>query len=104
MEQGDDQVKSAVAELTTVKYETSPHWSEKYHIYFPHEKEILQNMAMTNVLRLKFRLIQKLMLDNLESLKMAKTEEQQEEFFTIHERLKNAEKELAGILGIVISK
>ncbi len=104
MDQGDDAVKSAVAELTTVKYETSPHWSEKYHIYFPHEKEILQDMAVSNVLRLKFRLIQKLMLDNLASLKMATSDEQQEEFFTIHERLKNAEKELAGILGIVISK
>lgn len=104
MDQGDDSTKRTVAELTTVKYETSPHWSEKYHIYFAHEKEILQDMAVTNVLRLKFRLIQKLMLDNLESLKQAKTEDQQEEFFTIHERLKNAEKELAGILGIVISK
>lgn len=104
MEQGDESTKRAVAELTTVKYETSPHWSEKYHIYFPHEKEVLQEMAYSNVLRLKFRLIQKLMLDNLGSLKAAKSEEEQEEFFTTHERLKNAEKELAEILGIVISK
>ncbi len=104
MDQGDDIVKRAVAELTTIKYETSPHWSEKYHIYFPHEKEVLQEMAYSNVLRLKFRLIQKLMLDNLESLKMAKSAEEQEEFFSIHERLKSAEKELAEILGIVISK
>ncbi len=104
MEQGDDLVKNAVAELTTIKYETSPHWSEKYHIYFPHEKEVLQEMAYSNVLRLKFRLIQKLMLDNLENLKAATTDEKQEEFFSIHERLKSAEKELAEILGIVISK
>jgi DNA primase len=104
MDQGDDTVKQAVAELTTIKYETSPHWSEKYHIYFPHEKEVLQEMAYSNVLRLKFRLIQKLMLDNLESLKVAKSLEEQEEFFSVHERLKSAEKELAEILGIVISK
>jgi DNA primase len=55
-------------------------------------------------LRLKFRLIQKLMEENLAKLKQATSEEELDNCFTIHEQLKNAEKEIAGILGIVISK
>ncbi|MDH4058575.1 MAG: DNA primase, partial [Cyclobacteriaceae bacterium] len=58
LENGSDEVKRAVADLITSRYETSPHWSEKFHIYFPHEKEVIQDVAMSNVLRLKFRLIQ----------------------------------------------
>jgi DNA primase len=103
MEHGSDAVKRIVADLTTTRYETSKHWSEKFHIYFPHEKEIIQNVAYTNVLRFKFRLIQKLMDNNLSQMKQAK-EEDLERYFTIHEQLKGAEKEIAGILGIVISK
>jgi DNA primase len=38
MEHGTSEVKQAVAELITPRYETSKHWSDKYHIYFPHEK------------------------------------------------------------------
>src|SRR5690606_35606397 len=68
MEHGSDAIKSAVAELTTSRYETSKHWSDKYHIYFPHEREVLNDKAYSNVLRLKFRMIQKLMEENLQQM------------------------------------
>ena len=104
MEHGSPSVKSAVADLTTNRYETSKHWSDKYHIYFPHEKEVIRDAAYANILRLKFRLIQKLMEDNLGQMKQAGNEADLEKYFTIHEQLKGAEKEIAGILGIVVSK
>ncbi len=104
MEHGTDAVKNAVADLTTSRYETSKHWGEKYHIQIPHERDLIHDMAYSNVLRLKFRLIQKLMEDNLQQLKKATTETDMENYFTIHEQLKGAEKELAVILGIVIPK
>jgi DNA primase len=104
MEHGSSAVKNTVADLTTHRYETSKHWSDKYHIYFPHEKEVLQDIAYANILRLKFRLIQRLMEENLLQMKNATSEADLEKYFTIHEQLKGAEKELAGILGIVISK
>lgn len=104
MEHGSDAIKSAVAELTTSRYETSKHWSDKYHIYFPHEREVLNDMAYSNVLRLKFRMIQKLMEENLQQMKIANNEEDLEKYFTIHEQLKGAEKELASVLGIVVPK
>jgi DNA primase len=104
MENGSQEVKREVADLTTPRYETSRHWHEKYHIYFPNEKEIVHDLAYTNVLRLKFRLIQKLMEDNLLNMKQATSEEAQEKHFTIHEQLKAGEKELASLLGIVVTR
>jgi DNA primase len=104
MEHSQEVVKNTVAELTTSRYETSKHWGEKYHIYFPHEREILNDVAFSNVLRLKFRMIQKLIEENLQQMKQASNEEDLERFFTIHEQLKAAEKELANVLGIVIPR
>lgn len=104
MEHGSSEVKRIVAELTTPRYETSKHWSDKFHIYFPHEREVLHDMAYSNVLRLKFRMIQKLMEENLQQMKQASSEEDMEKYFTIHEQLKGAEKELASVLGIVVPK
>jgi DNA primase len=104
MEHGSTSVKSTVADLTTSRYETSKHWSDKYHIHIPTEKEVLHNVAYTNILRLKFRLIQRLMEENLAQMKQATNEADMEKYFTIHEQLKGAEKEIATILGIVVSK
>lgn len=104
MENASDVVKYTVAELTTPKYETSKYWSDKYHIYFPHERDILTDMAYSNVLRLKFRMIQKLIDENLQQMKQATNDDDLEKYFTIHEQLKGAEKELASVLGIVIPK
>ena len=104
MENGSPGVKSAVADLTTNRYETSKHWSDKYHIYFPHEKDIVRDAAYANILRLKFRVIQKLMEENLTDMKKASNDSDLEKYFTIHEQLKGAEKEIASILGIVVSK
>ncbi|AYB34201.1 DNA primase [Chryseolinea soli] len=103
MEHGSAAVKGVVAELTTPRYEVSKHWPEK-NIFFPHEKEVLHDLAYTNVLRLKFRMIQKLVEDNKAEWRKATTEEDQDKHFTIHEQLKNAEKELAVMLGIVVNK
>jgi len=104
MEHGSEAAKQAVADLTTSRYETSRHWSEKYHIHFPHEKEIIHDLAYSNVLRLKFRLIQKLTEDNLSQMKQSTNEDDLEKYFTIHEQLKGAEKDLANLLGIVVPK
>lgn len=104
MEHGSPEVRNIVGSLTTSRYEASKLWSSKYHIYFNHEKEVLHDLAYTNILRLKFRLIQRLMSDNLNDMKKAGAEEDLEKYFTIHEQLKTAEKDIASILGIVVSK
>lgn len=104
LEHGSAEVKKTVADLMTSRYHTSPHWSEKYHIFFPHEKEVIGDVAYSNVLRFKFRAVQKLMEDNLQKIKLATSDADLDKFLTIHEQLKNAEREIAETLGIVIAK
>jgi DNA primase len=104
---GSAEVKRIVTELITSRYSTSNHWIDKYHIYIPKEDEIIGDLALTNVIRLKFRVVQKMMEDNLKELKAAEQKDDWdllEKHLTMQQGLKEAEKELASKLGIVVAK
>jgi DNA primase len=104
---GNNDVKKTVTELITSRHSTSNHWSDKYHIYIPRENEILADLALTNVVRLKFRMVQKMMEDNLKQLKEAELKdnwELLEKHLGVQQDLKEAEKALANQLGIVVAK
>jgi DNA primase len=107
LQEGNNAVKSAVSELITNRYDISPHWGDKFHIYIPREKDMLNEMALSNVLRLKFRVVQRMMEENLEKVKHAEASGNWEELdraLEIQTGLKKAESELAGSLGIVVAK
>ncbi len=102
-----EEVKNVVTDLITPRYDTSKHWGDKYKIYFSKEEEIVTELALTNVLRLKFRVVQKMMEDNLQKVKLAEAGgnwDELEEVLTMQTGLKEAEQELAKLLGIVIAK
>ncbi len=104
---GSEEVKRMVTELITPRYATSQHWSEKFHIYFPKENDVLNELALNNVLRLKFRVVQKMMEENLMAVKQAEMGGNWDELdkaLEMQTGLKKAESELAGLLGIVIAK
>jgi DNA primase len=104
---GNSAIKNAVAELITTRYDTSKHWSDKYKIYFPRETDVLNELALSNVLRLKFRFVQGLMEDNLQKIKSAEqigNLDELEEALKTQTGLKDAERELARLLGIVVAK
>jgi DNA primase len=104
---GSEQVKRMVTDLVTTRYETSQHWGDKFHIYFSKEVDVLNELALTNVLRLKFRVVQKMMEDNLQLVKQAELADDLDlldKSLETQTGLKNAETELAGLLGIVIAK
>lgn len=106
IQHGSSEVKNVVTSLITSKYETSPRWKEK-HIYIPEESEVLQDLAYTNVLRLKFRVVQKMMEDNLSRIRDSEQSgnlEEVEKYLEQQEGLKKAERELASILGIVVAR
>ncbi|HNR74407.1 MAG TPA: DNA primase, partial [Cyclobacteriaceae bacterium] len=105
--QGTEEIKNAVTDLITPRYDTSKHWSDKYHIYFPKEKDIVNQLAFSNVLRLKFRVVQKMLEDNLQKVKQAESDgtwDDLEAALTTQTGLKEAEQELAKLLGIVIAR
>lgn len=103
----NSEIKKTVTELITSRYSTSTHWNDKYHIYIPKEDEIISDLALTNVIRLKFRVVQKMMEDNLKQVKVAEQKDDWdllEKHLTVQQDLKEAEKQLAGKLGIVVAK
>ncbi len=99
----DDQIKKEVIDLSTPKYEVSVNWSEKYQIEVPSESENLKNLVFTNILRLKFRIIQHLVEEESGKLKDAADEEIDEILDEIND-LKQMEVEIATLLGNVTVK
>jgi len=104
LHQTPENIKGIVADLTLRKYYASPHWSTKFHIYFSDEKEIIQEHAHQNVLRKKYRYIQRLIEENKEKLKDAEkriSEKEIDDLLEMQVKLKNADVEIARELGIV---
>lgn len=99
----DEQIKKEVIDLSTPKYEVSVNWSEKYQIEVPSESENLKNLVFTNILRLKFRIIQHLVEEESGKLKDAADEEIDEILDEIND-LKQMEVEIAALLGNVTVK
>ncbi len=107
LREAPENIKTIVADLTVRKYYASPHWSEKYHIYFNDEKESLMELAHQNVLRKKYRYIQRLIEENKEKLRDAESrmsEKEIDDLFEMQIKLKNADVEIARELGIVSGK
>ena len=100
------EIKNTVTELITARHVTSEHWHAK-NIFFSKESEIVNELALSNVLRLKFRMVQKMMEENLQKIKEAEAGgswEQLEQALIDQTGLKDAERELAKMLGIVVAK
>lgn len=103
----NEQVRRAVTELITPRYDLSKHWGGKYKIYVPVERDVINQVALGNVLRLKFRVVQRMMEDNLADVKKAEQAgdwDMLEKALTTMEGLKHAERELAATLGIVVAR
>ena len=104
--ESSEPVKKVVTDLIAHRYDISENWA-KYHIHTPHEKEMLDQMAYSNVLLLKLRLVQKMMEDNKVKIKEAEergSESDVDDFITAQIGLDQAKKELSELLGIVIAK
>jgi DNA primase len=99
----DREISNVVVDLSTPKYEISPIWKSKYEIHVPKEEENLQAVSFTNVLRLKFRIIQHQIDQEHKRLKDASAEKMDEILDEINS-LKKIEVEIADILGNVTTK
>jgi len=103
VQNGPEDLKKDVADLMMDKYEVSNNWFDRYQIYVPHEKDLLEDVVLTNILRFKFRAVQELIKVNMNELKKTPDPEKQMELMGIHQSLKKSEMEFAKLLGIVIS-
>lgn len=103
---GSADVRKTVIDIISGKRDVSPKWTDKFKIFIPNEndKDHLERTALTNILRLKQRVVRKMLEDNIERLKAATDESDQTEIQQIHAELKRTEAEIAGQLGNVILK
>ncbi|MEZ4972013.1 MAG: DNA primase [Cyclobacteriaceae bacterium] len=104
---GSDDIKKIVTDLVAQRYDISEHWSDKYQIHFPKEDDILNEMAYTNVLRLKLRIIQKMLDENKQKIKVAEAsgnESEVDNYLNTQIGLDQAKRELSDLLGIVIAR
>ncbi|KOY86288.1 DNA primase [bacterium 336/3] len=97
----DNIIKSTVIDLISEKYEISSRWEEE-DVVTRKKDERLNHVAYTHIMRLKWRVVQKMMEDNKKILQRSDNEEDIEKALQIHVILKNTEKEIAEVLGNVI--
>jgi len=101
---GDEEVKCTVVDLLAHPFEVSENWTEQHKIHVPKEIEQLKDVAFSNILRLKFRIIQHLIEEENKKLKgVSETTEVDRMLDEINE-LKNIEMDIASILGNVTVK
>lgn len=98
----DQEIKNEVLNLVSERHEVSENW-ERYRIFVPTEKDVLTNSVYSNILRLKFHKIKKLITLNLEELKNEDNLDRQMELQKVSVELKKAEAAFSTPLGIVIS-
>ena len=96
-----EEVREVAIDLMSRKYEISENWEKKYHILIKSESEVLNDASFTNILRLKFRIVQKMIRDNMDEMKEEVSPDLQEKFMKRHQHLKKIEMGIAGILGNV---
>ncbi len=103
LNQDYEDLKTDIIDLSTSKYELSDKWKNKYNIHVGDESDDLKKSTYSNILRFKFRLIKKMINENLQILNSNIDFEKQQEIIKIHNKLKSAEMEIAKELGNVTS-
>ncbi len=99
----DEEIQQVVIELIAPRYEISEFWKAKYDIHIPKEVDHLRDSAYTNILRLKFRVIQRLLEEEKNKLKEV-TDDKLDMILEEFEEMKKIQIELAEILGNVTVK
>lgn len=99
----DDEIQQVTVELTTDRYEISQFWASRYQIHIPNEEDLLKNVAFSNIMRLKFRIVQRMI--ELETMKLKyATGEELDVLLDEIGHLKKIEVQIADILGNVTVK
>ncbi|MFY0606919.1 MAG: DNA primase [Cyclobacteriaceae bacterium] len=104
LENGSEKIKQEVVNLMTTKHEVSENWEKKFQILVPKEVEHLRDVSYSNILRLKFRIVQHLIEVENGKLKELKDEDEIDEVLDEINGLKGIEMSLAKILGNVTVK
>ncbi|MBX9851851.1 MAG: DNA primase [Cytophagaceae bacterium] len=100
----DEALRKETIDLISNKYELSNNWEEMHQVQVTRSEHMLDTMVTTTILRLKWRNIQLMIKENKEFLLKAQSQEDVETCQKIHMKLKEAEKQIAVLLGNVIAR
>ncbi len=99
----DKDVQDIAINCVTSPYELSPNWNdEKRKIYVSQEREHLQELSIQAIYRIKKRKVEREMNKIREELKKETDTDDLEILLSKYQKLKEAEKLLAGFLGNII--
>ncbi len=99
----DEDIQKFTINFMVSHYTISDVWEKKYQIYVIKEEDELSKNVFKNILRLKLRLIQKFINDNLTLLKEPTPTTDIMHLVSIHQTLKKTETEIAHHLGIILT-
>ncbi len=102
LKNGPDEVKKEVVDLVANPYEISENWRNK-KIYVPTEKDLLNRSVFDNIIRLKYRIVSRLIEENIEEIREIKQHEETDRLLKVNMELKKIKSELAKKLGIVVA-
>lgn len=100
LENGNEQIRRAIIPLLVTKESVS---EQSFFDDFVKEEDDIPNVAMENVLRLKFRVVQKMIAENLKAMREDKDPQMQDVYFSRHIQCKEVERQLADLLGITVA-
>lgn len=98
----NNEIRQTVAELITDKHTLSPKWYEKVGFQVEQKDENLHKVAYEAIMRMKWKVIQKMIKENQKTLQQATSDEEQDKALQVHLQLKRVEQEIATALGNVI--
>lgn len=104
--QKDEEMRQEIIDLVTPRHEVSTHWHEKHQIFINTETDNLSLTGFKSILRLKRRVVQKMMEEAKQKIKLAESDREEVEKIVdlqrIYFELKKVQLEIDKELGIVI--
>lgn len=104
LDHGSEEVKRVVVDMMTPRHEVSENWNKKFQIYVPKEIDKLRDITYSNILRLKFRIVQHLVEEETRKLKSASDHDEIDLILDEVNELKKIEMSIAKMLGNVTTK
>lgn len=98
------EAQTQIIDILVEKYEISNGWLDKHKIIVPKETDKLKVNSYHSVLRLKWRLVQKMIKANMQKLIEDKPDKNEEEILRMHNELKKLEISIAQELGNVTAR
>jgi DNA primase len=103
MANGSPEIQTLTSHLLWEKYTLSESWFNLYGIFIPQEKDVLPKSVYSNILRLKHRVLEKLIQENLKKLGEINNEDEELLILQLHQQFTKTKNIIANELGSVVT-